>query len=133
MDPTRNQSAARSCEAFGSWPRKCLPASRLGWQCHRLVAHAEIQRKVRARTPIVLSVESEECLVHINWSCCRWIVQVDAVWYVGEKILQRAEIELSIWRHPSRELRVLHVLHGKPEFQRVGAASNEGIVIELEG
>src|ERR1700736_2314945 len=44
------------------------------WKRHRLVTHAEVQRKVRARMPIVLNVGSEQCLMDIDRFGCRWIV-----------------------------------------------------------
>ncbi len=97
----------------------------------RLIAQAKIQCEVRAQTPIILNVDSKQRLSHINWSSGRLIVQVNAAGLVDQKARERWEIKLSIWRNPARELIVLHMLEGKPEFQRVVAASKEGIVIEL--
>src|SRR5260221_6158024 len=102
----------------------------LGRQRHRLITHAKVQRKIRAPMPIVLKVASEERLVHINWPSRRRIIEGDRGGLVLEKSSQGGKGKAAVGPGP-RELIVLHVFEGKPEFQRVLAGSKEGIIIEL--
>ena len=82
--------------------------------------------------PIVLNIGSEKGLVHIDWPSRRRIVQCDGGGLVLKKSSQGGESKTSVGTG-SRELIILHMFPSKPELQRVSAASEKRVVIELVG
>src|SRR6266566_4280504 len=95
---------------------------------HHLIAYAQVQRQVRAPTPIVLHVYSKESLAETPRRNRTSNPRLELLRIVGEEFRKRAERENSAGKASAQSIH-LHSLNSTPKFQRVSSPREESIVI----